>query len=131
MHPFLSEGWVHALMSELNSNTNYNYLAASWEGPVILSIDKSVKWAWLELFHGKCQSVKSSDVTDLKPQTSFEFTADLNTWKFLCEGRLSPTIAIATRKLRVRGDMLQVMRYARATMAMVGSTKVIPTRWIG
>ncbi|MEW6206043.1 MAG: SCP2 sterol-binding domain-containing protein [Pseudomonadota bacterium] len=131
MYPFLSEGWVNELMSELNSNTNYNQLAASWEGPVILSIDKSLKWAWLELLHGKCQSVKSSDVADLKPQTPFEFTADLNTWKSLCEGKLSPTIAIATRKLRVRGDMLQVMRYARATMAMVGSTKVIPTRWIG
>lgn len=130
MYPFLSERWATELMSELNENANYNYLASSWEGDVILSLDKSTKWALLELFHGRCKSVKSSEISDLKPQTPFEFSADLNTWKSLCEGKLSPTIAIATRKLRVKGDMLQVMRYARATMAMVGSTKVIPTRWI-
>lgn len=53
----------------------------------------------------------------------------LPTWRKIVEKRLDAIMALVTRQLLLRGQMLKVMRAPRATMELVHCCTLIPTEW--
>lgn len=129
--PFASLEWGKALMERLNLNTAYARLAATWQGAVLFQDTETCRFLWLDIYEGKCRDVAAWASTG-DPATRdapFVFRARTAVWRRLCEGTLHPTTALATRQLKVTGNMLQVMRYAQATVAMVKSAQEVSTSW--
>lgn len=129
--PFASLEWGKALMERLNLNTAYARLAATWQGAVLFQDTETCRFLWLDIYEGKCRDVAAWTSTG-DPATRdapFVFRARTAIWRRLCEGTLHPTTALATRQLKVTGNMLQVMRYAQATVAMVKSAQEVSTSW--
>jgi putative sterol carrier protein len=125
---FASEPYGAALMAAVNANGRYRMLASGWEGAVYLNIADRERCLWLDLHHGTCRGFFSATSPDDKP-APFVYTATLANWQKICEGQLNPVTAMATMKLKVKGNMAQVMRYSQASVAMVKCALVVPTSW--
>lgn len=130
--PFATQAWGEGLMRRINENEAYARLAATWEGAVVFEDKTLRRWVWLDIHHGHCRGVVAWDSNSPETQKTapFIFSAKTAVWRQLCEGELRPTTALATRRLKVQGNMMQVMRYAQATIAMVGSAKRVQTAWM-
>ncbi len=125
---FASEAYGAALMAAINSNERYRKLAAGWEGAVYLNIADRDRCLWLDLHHGTCRGSFSATTPEAHP-APFVYTAKLANWQKICEGQLNQVTAMATMKLKVKGNMAQVMRYSQASVAMVKCALVVPTSW--
>jgi putative sterol carrier protein len=66
---FPSEGYIKALMDELNNDERYAEVAKNWEGDIIFTVepDKEVDSPglpisiYMDLWHGECREVKLID----------------------------------------------------------------------
>ena len=128
---FATLAWAIALMDRININCDYARLAANWKGAIVFHEIETNRFIWLDIHEGKCRDVAAWIETQgaSRREAPFLFSAHTATWQKLCEGAMHPTTALATRRLRVTGDMVQVMRFAQATMAMVKSAQDVPTLW--
>ena len=51
-------------------------------------------------------------------------------WKLLFDGKIDPIKGIMARKFKLDGDMGKVMRYTKAALELVATTREIPTRYL-
>jgi putative sterol carrier protein len=114
---FPSEEWLDALMTKLNSDERYAEVAKSWEGDLIFEfdppIDKSAasELLYLDLWHGKCRGVKYIDPgAEDRPEPKFVLTASRDRYIAILTGRLDPVQALATRRLKVKGNLAYLLR---------------------
>jgi putative sterol carrier protein len=129
--PFATLAWGAALMDRINVNDDYARLAANWQGAILFHDTETGRFVWLDIHEGKCRDVAAwNDTQDAySREAPFVFSARTATWRKLCEATMHPTTALATRRLKVTGDMIQVMCFAQATVAMVKSAQEVPTLW--
>ncbi len=128
---FATLAWGGALMDRINVNEDYARLAANWQGAILFHDTDTERFVWLDIHEGKCRGVAAWTETEdaNSREAPFVFSARTAMWRKLCEGSMHPTTALATRRLKVTGDMVQVMRFAQATVAMVKSAQEVLTLW--
>lgn len=129
---FPSDEWIDRYENALNNNARYEDAAKTWEGDFIFqinadgdSIKEDIRF-YLDLWHGKCRSARMARPDD---SAEFVYAGPLKNWKLLFEGKIDPIKGIMARKFKLDGDMGKVMRYTKAAMELVATTREIPTKY--
>jgi putative sterol carrier protein len=137
--PFPSPEWSNEYCKALNESEEYREAARNWrEGAVMLvvtDLPESVKQRYgaeavgmvLDLHEGVCRGVewvaeRSSE------KANFIISGSFQTWVDIISGKLHPTTALMTRRLKLeKGSIGVILRFARAAIAMVSAAQKVPT----
>ena len=126
---FPSEEWAKQLQVELNQSQDYAEAAATWEGDFYFVVDAGQGIAkeevmYLDLCHLACML---ADRTVKTPE--FVIAAPLAAWKQVIGRKIDPIQALVTRKLKLQGNMLKIMKSVKAANELVRCTTFIPTQY--
>ena len=128
---FPSEEWIKALSDELNASEAYEKSAKDWEGDFIFIVEPDDAYAntdylYLGLYHGKSPDAAMIDSKDAR-EAEFVLSAPYTNWRKVIEGEMDPIQGMMTRKLKVQGNMMKIMRYPKAAKEIVSCCALVPT----
>ncbi|MBN1954899.1 MAG: SCP2 sterol-binding domain-containing protein [Anaerolineae bacterium] len=128
---FPSDEWIKELSNQLNASPSYEQSAQDWEGDFIFVVEPDENYPetthlFLALFHGKSPGAEMLSSPD-QQEAEFVIQAPFGTWRRVIEGQLEPIQGMMTRKLKLRGNMMKIMRYPAAAKEIVSCCARIPT----
>ncbi len=129
--PFPSDDWIKELSRQLNISESYERSAKDWEGDFLFICEADGAYPqtvrmYLDLYHGK--SPKAMLVPEQEAVASkYTLSAPFSTWRKVIEGKLDPIQGMLTKKLKLKGDLIQIMRYPKAVKEIVACCSLIPT----
>jgi putative sterol carrier protein len=123
---FPSDEWVKQLEQELNTSEAYADAAKNWEGDFYFVIDPDkdnpqhmeTKYLYMDLWHGKCREAYSVLEKDAK-NPAFVMSATYSKWKRVVTAQLDPIQGLMTGQLKLKGNMVMVMKNVKAAQEMV------------
>jgi putative sterol carrier protein len=129
---FPTDAWVKALQAELNQSPAYREAAKNWEGDFYFVVSPhnggQATYLYMDLWHGECRAAYV--VEDPQAHTpEFTIEAPLPAWRKVIAGHLDPIQGLMTRQLKLRGQLLKVMRAPRAATELVRCCTRIETEW--
>lgn len=131
--PFPTDEWIKAAMIEVNNSDKYKDAAKNWEGDIIFSVmavpDK-VKGVslYMDLWHGECRD--AYEISDPSDQSSeFVITAPLPVWRKVIEGKVDPIRGLVSRQLKMKGNMMKVLKAPKAAVELVNACQNVDTEW--
>jgi putative sterol carrier protein len=130
---FPSDEWVKAAMEQVNESSDYAQAAANWEGDIAFVVtavpgDRKEVVLYMDLWHGKCR--EAYEVADPGAQESeFIIAAPLPIWRKVLEGKLDPIRGLVSRQLKLKGNMMKVMKAPKAAVELVNSCQLVDTKW--
>jgi putative sterol carrier protein len=129
---FPSDEWVKAAMIELNQSAAYKEAAKGWEGDmdfVVTALPDGRKEVvlYMDLWHGSCR--EAYEVTDAKSKAEFTIMAPLPVWRKVLEGKLDPIRGLVSRQLKMKGNMMKVMKAPKAAIELVNACAKVDTGW--
>jgi putative sterol carrier protein len=133
MLKFPTDPWFQDLIERINASDEYREAASTWEGDIAFLIeaepDRGVPedvWGYLDLWHGAC---RGGGVVDAErgERAAYVIRAPYTRWKEVLLGDLDATRAMMQGKLKVRGDLPTIVRYARAANELVHLTEQVDT----
>lgn len=132
-YQFLSDAWIKKLKEELNQNEDYQRSARDWEGDFIFVIEPDDELAeevyyYLGLHHGEATGARRLENMGEK-EAEFVVRAPYGNWRRVIDGELDPIQGMLTNQLKLKGDLMMVMRYPKAAQEIVASCSKIPTDW--
>ncbi|MBL7065952.1 MAG: SCP2 sterol-binding domain-containing protein [Anaerolineae bacterium] len=130
---FPSDEWIKELSRQLNASETYEKSAKDWEGDFVFIVEPDdaydgTAYLYLGLYHGKSPDaamVASKDEREIE----FVLRAPFSAWRKVIEGKLDPIQGMMTRKLKLKGNMMKVMRYPKAAKEIVSCCALVPTEW--
>ena len=136
---FPSPEWAEAYCRALNESQEYRKAGRTWTAGDILFVIEDLPMQVreaigsekagfrLDLYKGECRKVEFFKNPD-EVSAAFIIVAKYRDWLSVIQGKIHPTTALMTRKLRVvRGNVAILLRYAQAAIAMVKSAQRVPT----
>jgi len=138
---FPSPEWVGAAHNAINESEEYEKAAKTWEGDILfVATDlpdvvaekyggKKELGLWLDLWHGKSRNWEFVEDVGSK-QATFVISATYETWKKVLRGQLNPVRGMMTRKLKVKGSLPKILRYANAAIALLKAVQKVPTKFL-
>ena len=132
-HKFPSDEWIKALSDLLNTSESYERAAKDWEGDFIFvaepdDIYPETAYLHLQLHHGKSPGA-AMVVPDQLPETEYTIKAPYSTWRKVIDAKLDPIQGMMTGQLKLKGNLMKVMRYPKAAQEIVACCAKIPTEW--
>ncbi|MCA9971356.1 MAG: SCP2 sterol-binding domain-containing protein [Anaerolineales bacterium] len=132
---FPSDEWIKALCVELNQSQAYRQAAAKWEGDLIFVIEKGGgldqdHFLYLDLWHGECRGARAL-AGESDANAEFTLGAPLATWKRVISGQLDPIRALTGRQLKLKGNLLKIIKTPKAAIELVNCSKELDTAWPG
>ncbi|MEW5946290.1 MAG: SCP2 sterol-binding domain-containing protein [bacterium] len=129
---FLSDEWVCRSMPAINSNEKYRRAARHLTDSVSFRVigkhpaagDDPETFFFLDLKNGECVEASKA-----KRDADYRLTAKFQVWKDVMLGRTDVIRAIVKGQISMRGNMLRLMRNAKAVYLLVGCFQSIPTRF--
>ena len=131
-HLFPSDEWIKTLMDVVNGSSTYANAAAKWEGDLNFLIEpgpglKEPVSLYMDLWHGKCRSAGVFPPGE-KP-AEFEISAPLATWRQVLAGKLDPIMGLTTRRLKLKGNLMKILKTPRAAIELVNCAREVDTRF--
>ncbi|MCA9933829.1 MAG: SCP2 sterol-binding domain-containing protein [Ardenticatenaceae bacterium] len=128
--PFPSDEWVKALCTELNQSAAYKQAAAKWEGDLIFVIENpgGNGYLYMDLWHGECRNARQLD-SNSEVNAEFQLAAPIATWKRVIQGQLDPIRALTGRQLKLKGNLMKIMKTPKAAIELVNCSKGLDTKW--
>ena len=128
---FPSDEWAKEFASQLNASEAYERSAKDWEGDFVFTVEADdtlaeTAYLFVGLYHGKCTDTALVASEDER-EAQFIIRASAANWRKVIEGKLDPIPGMMTRKLKLKGDMMKVMRYPKAAKEMVNCVSRVPT----
>ncbi len=128
---FPSDEWIKELSRLLNESESYERSAKDWEGDFIFVVEPDetypeTAYLFLALYHGKSPGAAMVSSLDER-EAEFVISAPFSTWRQVIEGKLDPIQGMMTRKLKLKGNMMKIMRYPKAAKEIVSCCAKIPT----
>ena len=132
-YKFPSDDWIKALQEQLNASESYQRSAKDWEGDFIFIAEPDetfpeTTYMLLQLYHGSSPGAGLADPENL-PETEFTLKAPFTTWRRVIEGKLDPIQGMMTGQLKLKGNLMKIMRYPKAAQEIVACCAKIPTDW--
>lgn len=130
---FPSDEWMKALMAEINQSESYRKAAKTWEGDLYFIIEAGPGvpqdvYLYLDPWHGECRDAfMTTDPTVKSPE--FVIRASLDAWRKVIEKKLDPIRALMTRQLKLKGDMIKIVKNPRVALELVNCCTRIDTSW--
>jgi putative sterol carrier protein len=130
---FPTDEWIKALCEEVNHSESYAQAAATWEGDFFFVIEPrgsltAPVYLYMDLWHGKCRSAGAMDNSDEK-KPEFVISASLADWRKVIGKQLDPIQGMMTRKLKLKGNMMKIMKVPKAATELVNCCTLIPTEF--
>ncbi len=131
--PFATDEWVQALKEEVNKSKGYREAAKNWEGDFCFVIDHLPGSAapatlYMDLWHGECRDAFQAN-KPLAKEPDFVIEATVQNWRKVLEKKVDPIQAIIMRQLKLKGNMMKVVKAPKAAMELVQCCTRIPTQW--
>ncbi len=127
---FPSDEWIKELSRRLNASEAYEKSAKDWEGDFIFVIEpddgQEEAYLFLGLYHGKSPDAEML-ASGEEREAEFVLRAPFSAWRQVIEGKLDPIQGMMTRKLKVQGNMMKIMRYPKAAQEIVNCCALVPT----
>jgi putative sterol carrier protein len=128
---FPSDEWIKELSTRLNASESYERSARDWEGDFIFVVDPDeayggTAYLFLSLLHGKSPGATALASEDER-ESEFVIHAPFSIWRQVIEGKLDPIQGMMTRKLKLEGNMMKIMRYPKAAKEIVDCCALVPT----
>lgn len=128
---FPSDEWAKEFASQLNASEAYERAAKDWEGDFIFAIEPDkgrpeTAFLFIGLYHGKCTDAALIASEDER-EAQYVIRATFANWRKVIEGKMDPIPGMMTRKLKLKGDMMKVMRYPKAAKELVNCVSRVPT----
>jgi len=120
-------------MDKINESEAYRSAAKSWEGDFYFIIEPEGSLTervilYMDLWHGECREafvVRDEDVRS----PEFRISAPLSAWKQVITKELDPIQAMMTRRLKLKGNMMKIMRAVKAAQELVNCCTQVPTEF--
>ena len=130
---FPSDSWIKELSEQLNASESYERSAKNWEGDFIFIVEPDetyddTAYLYLGLHHGKSPDAAEVASEDER-ETEFLLRAPFSAWRRVIKGKLDPIQGMMTKKLKLQGNMMKVMRYPKAAQEIVACCAKVPTEW--
>ena len=136
MARFPSEEWLTLYRDLINGSQEYRDSSQDWEGDIAFVMeaepDRGVPndlVAWLDLWHGECRGARMI-TADESERAAYGIRAPYSRWREVLEGRLEPVKAMVQGKLKLRGDLAEIVRHVRAAKELVHLTTLVPTDFL-
>ncbi len=133
MYVLGSDEWLRALKEAVNSSQAYADAAKTWEGDFYFIIDpggavEEEIVMYMDLWHGKCRDAfVAADRSAKDP--AFVINAPESAWRKVIGKQLDPIQALLTRQLKLKGDMVKIMKAVKAAKELVECTTMVPTEY--
>ena len=130
---FGSDAWVQALHNELNTSQAYEDAAKNWEGDFYFVVNpegavKEPMYLYMDLWHGKSrEAFVVKDESSKKP--AFVMSGPYSKWKKVVSAQLDPIQALMTGQLKLKGNMVMVMKNVKAAQEIVRACTRIDTEF--
>jgi putative sterol carrier protein len=136
MARFPSDEWLTLYRDLINGSQEYRESSQDWEGDIAFVMeaepDRGVPddlVAWLDLWHGECRGARMI-TADEGERSAYGIRAPYSRWREVLEGRLEPVKAMVQGKLKLRGDLAEIVRHVRAAKELVHLTTLVPTDFL-
>lgn len=132
MPVYPSEEWVKAVQDALNASRQYEKVAKKWKGALIVEIlpEEGIleepAYLYINPAAGKVQEacqLKSLDEKD----APYVMTAKYSIWKDILNGKYDGTQAIMKGKMKLKGNMQEMMKNVAASQVMMNEMKKVET----
>ncbi|HET6445449.1 MAG TPA: SCP2 sterol-binding domain-containing protein [candidate division Zixibacteria bacterium] len=130
---FPTEEWIKAAMVEVNKSAEYKKAANNWEGDIIFAVTavpdkREGVFMYMDLWHGECRD--AFEVVDPSNQSSeFVINGPLPVWRKVLEGKVDPIRALVSRQLKMKGNMMKVLKAPKAAVELVNACQKVDTEW--
>jgi putative sterol carrier protein len=131
--PFPTDEWIKAAMLEINKSADYQKAAEGWEGDIVFVVtaipdERKEVHLYMDLWHGECR--EAYEIADpAGSESEFTITAPLPVWRKVLEGKLDPIRGLMSRQLKLRGNLMKVVKMPKAAVELVNSCALIDTEW--
>jgi len=130
---FGSPEWVQALHNELNTSQAYEQAATNWEGDFYFVVEpdgalKETMYLYMDLWHGKCRDSFVAQDKNVK-SPAFIMSGAYSKWKKVVSAQLDPIQALMTGQLKLKGNMVMVMKNVKAAQEIVRACTRIDTEF--
>lgn len=133
---FPSDEWVKQLEQELNTSDAYAEAAKNWEGDFYFVIDpdkdnpgQSTTYLYMDLWHGKCREAYAvQDKSQKNP--AFVMSGTYAKWRRVVTAQLDPIQGLMTGQLKLKGNMIMVMKNVKAAQEMVKACTRIDAEFV-
>ena len=136
MPQFPSEEWLEQYTKLINDSDAYREAAAAWEGDVCYVIeaepDKGIPedvWAYLDLWHGECRTARLTTAEEGE-KARYVIRAPYTRWKEVIKKELDPVKGMMQGKLKLQGDLPEILKYLKAANELVNLAGTVPTEFI-
>ena len=127
---FPSDEWINELMEVVNKSDPYASAADKWEGALNFVVEpgpglKEPTHLYMDLWHGKCRSAGAFPAGE--KSVEFEISAPLATWRQVLAGKLDPIMGLTTRRLKLKGNLMKILKTPRAAIELVNCAREVDT----
>ena len=127
--------WGQVFGETLDGDAEYRQAAKTWEGAVTLvvqakpevGLDEDIS-VMLDLWHGACRSVKILPKEEAA-KAPYVMTGSLDTWKAVSTGKTDAIKATMLGKIKMKGDMANVVRHVKASKRLADCTGLFESVW--
>jgi putative sterol carrier protein len=120
---FGTQEWADAMKQSIAKSQPYKEAAKNWEGDMYIIVEPDASYKhkniiYIDLWHGECRealAVEDEAAKNPKYRIFGPFTA----MKAILDKRVDPVQSMMTGKIKVKGDMAQIMRMPRSAVALV------------
>lgn len=130
---FATDEWGKALIEAVNGSDAYAKAASKWEGDFyfITTAGQGVPedtYLYLDLWHGKARDAYI--VADpASKAVAFELRATVDTWRKVLEKKIDPIRGIMSGQLKLKGNMMAVLKMPKAATELVAAAMKVDTEW--
>jgi putative sterol carrier protein len=130
---FATDQWIKALMTEINGSEAYRKAARTWEGDFYFVINSGPSvpdeiHMYMDLWHGECRNAfRVDDPAEQSP--AFVLSGPLPVWRKLLEKKIDPIRSMMTRQLKLKGNMMKIMKVPKAATELVECCTRLETKW--
>lgn len=132
---FATDEWVKALQTEINSSEGYRQAAKTWEGDFYFVINQGDGipedvYLYLDLWHGECRDAYRVE-SPAEKSPAFELSAPVKVWRGVLAKKIDPIRGLMTRQLKLKGNMMKIMKVPKAATELVECATRVDTAWPG
>lgn len=129
---FGTDEWIKQLHHRLNESETYREAAANWEGDFHFVITKGAgidedRYLYINLLHGR--SLEAFRDLERERDPAYTLSGPLALWRKIVTGQQDPIKALMSRQLKLRGNMMKIMKSPKAAVEMVRVCTEIDTAW--
>jgi putative sterol carrier protein len=81
----------------------------------------------MDLWHGECRS--AGEMAEGEKSPAFEIRAPLPTWRQVLDGKLDPIRGLTTRRLKLQGNLMQILKSPKAALELVNCARELDTTY--